>query len=352
MANSQPDLPATMHALQLVAYGPAQETLKYVETKTPRISRPEDVLVQVKAIGVNPIETKLRSGNIWGVSLTLPAVIGSDFSGIVVERGEKVSALDVGDEVYGSIRLPFGLSGTYAEYVVVSTAQDAIAKKPDHMSFEEAAAAGIASLTAYEGLVKQGNLSADHPAKLLVVGASGGVGSYAIQMGKALGATVVGICSGKNAEFVSQLGAERVVNYQSPEAMEQLVQEKDSYDVVLDCVGGESYFEKFSPLLRKSGIYSTAVGPVQHVGSEKLGFLDILKMGSKLSIRKLFGRYNYKIILSLTHKDFATKVNPFFANRLIRSVVLENNIIDLKDGAKAHELSETHRTVGKIVLRV
>ncbi|KAF7723706.1 hypothetical protein EC973_001747 [Apophysomyces ossiformis] len=352
MSTTEISVPTTMQALQLASYGPAQTALKYVQVDTPKITEPTDVLVKIKAVGVNPVEGKLRAGNLWVASLNLPAILGADFSGVVVQRGEKVSDLLIGDEVYGSIRVPFNRGGTYAEYAVVSTTKDAIAKKPEHMSFEEAAAVGIAALTAFEGVVKQGKLSTDHPGKLLVAGASGGVGSYAVQIGKAVGASVVGICSGKNKEFVSSIGADRVVNYQSKEEMEVLAQEKGSYDVIFDCVGGDEYFNQLSPLLQSTGVYCSAVGPVQHLGAAKLSIRDLLTLGGKVGFRTLFGRQKYNVIVSLPRKDFQPKLHPLFDNKSVRSIILDGHIFDLKDGAKAHELLETHRTVGKIVLRV
>lgn len=231
--------------------------------------------------------------------------------------------------------------------------KDAIAKKPDHMSFEEAAGAGIACLTAYQGVVVLGKLPKTESKKLLVIGASGGVGNFAVQIGKALGGHVTGICSSRNVELVASLGADSVVDYTSKEAMDDLVRtQKNTYDVILDCVGGDSYYNQLVGLLKKKGVYATAVGPVQHIGSSRLRLFDMLRMGLTVSARKLFGSRTYAMVVVLPWSRFYTDVHPLLENKSVKTIVPEDQIFELQDGAKAHLKIETHRTVGKIVLRV
>lgn len=212
-------------------------------------------------------------------------------------------------------------------------------------------------MTAYKGIVSLGELSETGPSKVVVIGASGGVGTYAVQIAKARGAEVIAICSGRNVELVKNLGADRVIDYTVANALEDFVKsDKKTVDLIFDAVGGDHYYNTLSPLLkkdRKKGIYSTAVGPIEHFGARKLGIFELGKMIIFTGIpRFLFGAHPYRAVLSLPWQDFATSVQPLFANKSIKSVISENQVFELKDGAKAHELIETHRAIGKIVLRV
>ncbi|KAJ8662882.1 hypothetical protein O0I10_001058 [Lichtheimia ornata] len=343
-------IPESMNALQLTKTGPAESCMEYTKVSTPTLKRKDDILVRIKATGINPVEAKFRAGNVGYFPLSFPCVFGCDYAGIVAAVGSSVTDFQVGDAVYGSLQYPFGSAGTYAEYTIVSPTKDAIVKKPDTISFEEAAATGIAANTAYQGIIVDGNLPKTGPKKILVVGASGGVGTYGIQIAKAIGAETVGICSGKNAAFVKSLGADRVVDYTSEEAIAALARETETFDVILDCVGGDGYYYKLVRTLKKQGVYSTAVGPSMHVGAEKVGLLSGVKMALAVANHKLFGDRNYSVVLNLPWVRFPHDLRPFLENGSVKSVIMEENIFPLKDGAKAHLKLESHRTVGKIVL--
>ncbi|KAL1928101.1 hypothetical protein VTP01DRAFT_3017 [Rhizomucor pusillus] len=346
------NVPSRMKALQLTGFGPAQETLKYTEeAEVPKLSRGTDLLVHVEAAGVNPVEAKFRAGN-FPYPGSPPLVLGGDYAGIVIQKGDQVKDYEVGDAVFGSLSFPLGPQGSYAEYIVVNPGKDGVAKKPEHMSFEEAAAVGIAATTAYQGIVDHGNLPSN--GRVVVIGASGGVGTYAVQVGKAKGAYVIAICSGKNAALVASLGADQVVDYTKPEEMDELVKNnKETVDVVFDAVGGDDYYYKLGPLLKKKGVYSTAVGPVQHFGARKLSMFEYAKMILFTGIpRMLFGVHTYRFMLGASWDKFAATVQPLFASNAVKSIVPQDQIYMLEDGAKAHEKLETHRAVGKVVLRI
>ncbi|KAJ8653758.1 hypothetical protein O0I10_010557 [Lichtheimia ornata] len=349
-------IPSTMHALQLVRYGPAEEALKYVEIKTPAIRNPNDILVKVKAVSVNPIEAKYRAGNVPDMLFKNPPnIIGSDYAGIVVAKGSAVKDFEIGDEVYGGLSVPIGQEyGAYAEYLVTTLGKGAIVKKPSNMSFEEAAAVGIAGITSFQGIVVLGNMpiKSSSGKKILVIGGSGGVGTYAVQLGKATGAHVVAICSERNSEFVSSLGADRTVAYNLQHEMDELKKEVNSYDAIFDCVGGDDYYNQFVGLLKKGSVYATAVGPQMHAGAEKVGFFGGLKMGLTVLGRLIGGCRPYRVVVHLPWDRFAGELHPLLANGSIKSVLRDDQLFDLKDGAKAHLKLESHRTVGKIVLRV
>jgi NADPH:quinone reductase-like Zn-dependent oxidoreductase len=352
----------TMQGLQLVKYSNnPQESLVYNESiPIPQITHPQQVLVKIHAAGVNPIEAKAASGNmrIATVIMTLPCVLGADFAGTIEAIGKDVKDFAVGDEVFGQLHLPFSIQGTFAQYTVVDLDKAAIAKKPAHVSFEQAASAGIAALTAYQGIVKNGAIYKDpnQKRKILVTGASGGVGSYGIQIAKAIHSDnqVIAICSGKNAAYVNSLGADRIIDYKDEDAYTQFIkEERGSFDIVFDCVGGEKYYAELDPLLKKGGVYSTAVGPVEHIGSTNVSVLTAVTLASKIICKKLFAAHPYAMITELPHAEFRTKVAPLFESKAIHGTVHEqDNVIPLKEGHKAFEKLMSHRTVGKIVFRI
>ncbi|KAI9496860.1 hypothetical protein BDB00DRAFT_807555 [Zychaea mexicana] len=346
-------IPETMHALQTVKTGSAEESLKYVQVETPKVTRPTDILIQVKAAGVNPVEAKARQGNVIPFMST-PRILGGDYAGIVVDKGNQVTEFEIGDAVYGTLSMPVGPNGSYAEFVLASKGSGCIVKKPDNISFEEAAGCGVALMTAYQAITRLGNLPKEGPKKVLVIGASGGVGTYAVQYAKALPETqVVGICSSKNIELVRGLGADRVIDYTSKEAMDALVKDEfETYDLIVDCVGGDDYYNQLVNLLKKKGTFSTAVGPAIHVGSEKVGLFGGAKIVATVLGRKLFGSRSYQVVTYLPWSHLATDVAPLLADGKIKTVLKDDQVFDLKDGAQAHKMIESHRTVGKIVLRV
>lgn len=351
----------TMHALQLVKYGSPKEAFSYNEqAPKPTIKSKNQVLVRIKAAGVNPVEAKLSSGNmnLALATMKLPIVLGADFSGIIEEVGSAVKDFQVGDEVFGLLQLPMFLEGTFAQYTVVDTIKASIAKKPANLSFEQAASAGIAAITAYQGIIKNGKIFKNPSLhrKILIVGASGGVGSYGVQFGKAINKenTIVGICSGSNIEYVESLGADRIVDYKDQAAYDAFItEEKGTFDVVFDCVGGEEYFNQLDPLLKKGGVYSTAVGPIAHGGSEYVGITQVASIAAKLVYKKLFGCHGYYFIHSLPHAEFRDKIAPFFESGDVHGAITDdNNIVPLKEGVRAFEKLHTHRTIGKIVLQM
>ncbi|KAI8086960.1 chaperonin 10-like protein [Gilbertella persicaria] len=346
-----------MRGIQLVKYGITEDCLVYKEDlPKPTIKSPYEVLVRVKAVGVNPVDAKLASGNISRFLAKLPSVIGGDYSGLIEEKGDRVTEFQVGDQVFGALPFVAGPQGSYAEYTIVDTSKTSIAKKPEHLSFEQAASAGIAVLTAYQALVKFSPIS-KQKRKILVVGASGGVGAYGIQIARAYNPenTVVGICSGKNAEFVKSLGADIVVDYTDKEAFKEFItRDKATFDHIFDCVGGDDYYNKLAPLLNKKGIYSTAVGPVEHIGSKPVGVSTIFSIVWNVGTKQLFKSNPYKIVTSLPHADFRTDIGPLFESKALRGMVIDEkeNILPLKEAFKAHRKLLSHRTVGKIVLTV
>lgn len=217
------------------------ENLQMEEIAEPNTLQPGEVLVQVRGIGIDQIDVKTREGRGMADKLKeeKPMILGWDMAGVVVKRGENVEDLRVGDQVFGTIRFP-GVGRTYAEYVVAPTS--ALALKPENISFAEAAAATQSPLTAWQALVETGRIRAGD--KVLIHGASGGVGSFAVQIAKQFGAYVVGTGSGVHREFIQNLGVDEFIDY-TTQCFDELVSD---VDFVLDTVGGDNFVRSLSVL--------------------------------------------------------------------------------------------------------
>lgn len=237
-----------MRAYATDRYGDISDlTLRDVAKPSPQ---PHEVLVQIKAAAVNPADLKVlthRDGGSFLHASSFPLILGYDFSGIVAEVGSAAAGRAVGDEVFGF--LPYARStrgGTFAEYVAV--AADALGAKPKTLSHEQAAAAATATVTALQALRDKGKLAAGQ--SVLINGASGGVGSFAVQIAKNLGATVIATSSAAKLDYVKGLGATRVYDYKAT-AMSQI---EERFEVVFD-VASTSSFGACAPLLEPKGTY-------------------------------------------------------------------------------------------------
>jgi NADPH:quinone reductase-like Zn-dependent oxidoreductase len=221
----------TMKAVVSRCYG-GPDALEYIDVEKPKPG-PKDVIVAIKAAAVNPLDYHYMRGSpyllrlVRGIGKPNDHHMGVDFSGVVVEIGNEVTKFAVGDAVFG------GRSGAFAEYLLVRE-DGAIAAIPDGVSFESAAAVGIAAVTALQSLRDDGGLVAGQ--KVLINGASGGVGTYAVQIAKELGAEVHGVCSTRNVELVQALGADFVFDYKK----EDYTKSGNEYDLILDMVGNHS----------------------------------------------------------------------------------------------------------------
>ncbi|KAJ3093824.1 hypothetical protein HDU97_008949 [Phlyctochytrium planicorne] len=347
------EIPKTSKAVVLHTYG-GPETLSYETIDTPTLLPTVDdfsVIVKIEAAGVNPVDYKLARGDIAAVkALKFPAILGIDYAGKVVAVGPKVVGIDVGEEVYGKTATPDG-KGAYAEYLKVSVKTDLVVKRPAHLSAVQAAGVGVVALTAYVGIVTYGGLSAtdlDANAKknVLIVGASGGVGSWGVLIAKKLGAKVTAIASGKNKDFVLHtLKADRFIDYTSAPLEQQLTVENE-FDVVLDGVGGDGYWQLCQKILKPAGLFSTAVGPTEHGGKVTIG--AVAGMVGGLLWKGVTSSRKYRFISGLPVADFR-QLEQWFQEKGAFPAI-PTTTLALQDAGKAHELSASHRTVGKIVL--
>ncbi|MBF9254598.1 NADP-dependent oxidoreductase [Pontibacter sp. 172403-2] len=221
------------------------ENIKIGTIDVPELQEGE-VLVRIKAAGVNPVDYAVREGYLKDFLPTrFPVIPGWDMAGVVEDRGFSARRFSKGDEVYAYARRPVVQDGTFAEYIVIP--ETYLAKRPGNMSWEEASGIPLVGLTAYQCLFDAGNLQENQ--SVLILGASGGVGSMAIQLAKAKDARVVGVASEKNHAYMKELGADYTITYQNThvgEAVKEVL--PDGVDLIFDCTAGETLTQSLSAL--------------------------------------------------------------------------------------------------------
>jgi NADPH:quinone reductase-like Zn-dependent oxidoreductase len=299
-----------MHAVLIHETG-GPDVLRYEETERPTPGEGE-VLIEVRAASVNPIDWKIRRGL---RETQLPAVLGNDVSGVV--ELSHIDGLVAGDEVLG-----VASSGGYAEFATVPATL--IAKKPAGVSHEQAAALPVSGLTAWQALFDSGGLQAGQTA--LVAGGAGGVGHLAVQFAKHAGARVIATGSARNRDFVLGLGADEYIDYSSQDVGEAA----SDVDVAFDTVGGDTT-ASLVPTLRKGGVLVTiANAPPEEAAAERGARAKLLVMGSS--------------------SEQLSKIAGLVADGAVRVEVAQT--VPLSEVRQAHELSEAGHTRGKIVLEV
>ncbi len=306
------------------------------------IPRPEpaakEVLVQIKASGVNPLDSKIRTGKAPHAQQVLPAVLGIDLAGVVAAVGCDVMAFSVGDEVYGMTGGVGGLQGSLAEFAVVDA--DLLAKKPTNLTFREAAALPLVFLTAWEGLVDRANVHEGQ--KVLILGGSGGVGHVAVQIARARGAKVFATASAAKHDLVRQLGAVPI-DYRST-AIAQIVQtytDGQGFDVVYDSVGGSTLDDAFEAVRNYGHVVSNygwgshSLLPLSRKAATYSGVFVLLPLLTGE------GRAHHgKILRQATQLAEANQLHP----------VVDPRQFTLETALAAHEAVEQGTAVAKIVI--
>jgi NADPH:quinone reductase-like Zn-dependent oxidoreductase len=308
-----------MKAIRIHKYG-GPEVLKYEDAPSPKPQAGE-VLVRVHAAGVNPIDWKVREGEMkdfW--PHTFPLILGWDLSGVVEKLGRSVSRFKIGDEVYGLPDPTRG--GAYADYIVVRESE--LALKPNSLHHIRAAAVPLAALTAWQGLFDAAQLEPGQRA--LIHAGSGGVGHFAVQLAKWKGAYVFATASTKNQDLLRKLGVDEPIDY-TQQRFEDVARK---IDIVLDTIGGETQERSWS-VLKKGGNLVSLVQPPSEEKAKELGvhagFVASHPNGAQLTeIAKIIE---------------AGKLAPVI-----------DRILPLSEVRRAHELSQSGHTHGKIVLRV
>jgi NADPH:quinone reductase-like Zn-dependent oxidoreductase len=321
---------AMMNAVLLYGYG-GPEMLRYEEVARPTPGEGE-VLIRVHAAGVNPLDWKVRSGYNrlpldWTMRTgyaplrspdTFPVILGFDVAGVVEAVGAAVRDFVVGDEVYAAPKL-----GGYAEYVAV-VAHD-VAHKPHTLDFIEAASMPVAAVTAWQALFETIRLKPGQT--LLIHGAAGGIGTFAVQLAKWQGAHVIGTASGHNFEYLRQLGADGVIDYTTTR-FEEVV---NAVDAILDMVGGETRQRSWA-VLKPNGLLVTVSNPLLPIIKETHR-TDVYLAGLDRPIAPQ--------LAELARLVDAGHLKPFVST-----------VLPLQEARQAHPLIESRHTRGKIVLQV
>ncbi|GAF18818.1 LOW QUALITY PROTEIN: bifunctional protein: zinc-containing alcohol dehydrogenase [Bacillus sp. JCM 19046] len=245
-----------MKAMMISQYG--KQPLQMTEVPTPEIGDHE-VLAEIHAASINPVDFKIRDGKIkLLVKYEMPLILGNDFAGVVTKVGANVTRFKVGDEVYGAhVKTK---SGTFAEYIAVDEAD--IALKPRSLTFAEATSIPLVGLTSYQAMHDM--MKVQKGQKILIHAGSGGVGTFAIQLAKQMGAYVATTASEKGTDLVKALGADHVINYKTESFTELLT----NYDASYDTLGGEALHQSFQ-VLKKGGILVSISGlPNRRFGHE------------------------------------------------------------------------------------
>jgi len=310
-----------MKAAQINAYGGQEVLVTTGDAEKPKAGKGQ-VLIEVYAAGVNPFDWKVREGYMKEfIPLKLPATLGGDVAGIVAEIGESVSGFNIGDEVYGQANAAGG-QGSYAEFTTVTSGQ--LAPKPKSVDFITAAAIPLAGTSALQAITEHINLQSGQ--KILIHGGAGGIGSYAVQIAKHLGAYVATTASAEDADFVKKLGVDEVIDYKS----EDFTAKISGYDAAFDTVGGETYTKSYQVLKQGGVIVSMAEQPDDEL-TKKYG-VEAVTQQSKVTPERLV-----KLVELVDKGIIKVKIGKVFP---------------LEKAGEALEYLKQGRHQGKVVIKV
>lgn len=312
-----------MKAMRIYAFD-SQASLSFEETPLPKVNN-DDVLIRIHAAGVNPIDWKVCAGiHPLAAKMELPLTPGWDVSGVVEVVGSEVTDFKVGDAVFA--KPDHFRQGAYAEFIAVRAKE--VAFKPTNLSHVEAASLPLVALTTWQSLIDTAQLSENQ--RILIHGAAGGIGSFAVQLAKAKGAYVIGTGSANNKEFILELGVDEYIDYNNTR-FEDVLKDAKKVDVVYDTVGDDTQTRSWS-VLNEGGFLVSIVRPVPNEA-----IAEQQKVGSAL------------VVVSPSGEQLA-EVAKLIETKHIKPIV--STVLPLSEALKAHELNKSGHTRGKIVLQV
>lgn len=316
------DIINQMKAVQINQYG-GIDVLKINGEVPQSVASENQILVEVYAAGINPIDYKIRSGYLKDVMpIQFPATLGGDFSGKVIELGKGVSEFKAGDEVYGSAIILNGGSGAFAQYLTANSKDAAI--KPNNIDFLQAASLPLAGSSAIQALEEHIKLQPEQ--KILIQGGAGGIGSLAIQIAKSLGAYVATTVGWDDYGFVKNLGADEVIDYKK-QSFEQILKD---FDAVFDTVGGEVADRSFK-VLKEGGIIVSMLGqPNQQLAQQ----LNVTATGQNTNI----------------NTDHLNRLRELVDNGKLKTQI--DKVFDLDQIKEAFTYQEEIHPKGKVVIRI
>jgi len=332
-----------MKALVLKRYGGAKN-IEFADLPRPTI-KPDEILVRVHAAGLNPIDNMIPTGSFKPLlHLHLPATMGSDLAGVVVETGSRVTRFTVGDAVFAST---FDLGvGALAEYAAVP--EQAAALKPDNLDFVQAASIPMVGLTSWQALVERAQLGPGR--KVFIPAGAGGIGSFAIQLAKLLGAKVATTTSTANVEFVRQLGADEVIDYKQQEFEAHL----RDYDVVLATLrGGE--LEKSLQVVAPGSKIVSLVGPPDAAFARQRGMNFLMRfvfglLSAKIIRRAKRRQASYSFLFVRADGQQLARIGEHLAAARLRPVV--DKVFPFTQAKEGLAYLEQGRARGKVVVEV
>jgi len=319
-------------AIVYTGYGTA-DVLQCVEVEKP-VPADNEVLVKIRAASINAPDWRFMSGRPFAlrfmVGLRKPKMRpGNDFAGKVEAVGKNVTQFKPGDDVFGVCR------GAFAEYACTTEAR--LVAKPDNVTFEQAAATPVCGLTALQGFRDKGHLQPGQ--RVLINGASGGVGTFAVQIAKALGAGVTAVCSTRNVEAARSLGADRVIDY----TQDDFTKETQTYDIIFDCAGGHA-FSDYRRILTPNGICVIAGGP------HKMTTLGLIKHMLVPMLLSRSGNQKFvTYIAKVTQADLATLADLIATGKLTPAI---DRRYPLEQTAEAMRCVDTGHARAKVVITV
>ena len=332
-----------MKAFVIRRYGKAN-SVEAVELPEPEL-RDGDVLVQIHAASVNPLDLKIRNGELKPLlPYKLPLVLGNDLAGVVIKAGTNVDRFKPGDEVYA--KPDKDRIGAFAELIAIS--ENDVAKKPHRLDMEQAASIPLVGLTSWQALVEKAKLRAGH--RVLIHAGSGGLGTIAIQLAKHLGATVATTTSTVNVEWVKRLGADVVIDYRSNDFETVL----HDYDVVIDTQGGQT-LEKSLGVLKPGGKVISVAGPPDPDFAKEFGanwFLIQAMRVLSFKIRRKAKRrgVTYSFLFMKANGDQLRELGSLIDSGVIRPVV--DRVFPFQSTKEALAYVEKGRAKGKVVVKI
>jgi NADPH:quinone reductase-like Zn-dependent oxidoreductase len=320
-----------MKAAVYTRYGPP-DVVQVTDVEKP-VPKDNEVLIKVRAASLNPLDWHFMRGTPYAVriiaGLRKPKFpgLGVDVAGQVEALGAKVSQFKLGDQVFGSCK------GAFAEYVCAS--ESVLVTKPANVTFEQAASVPVTAYTALQGLRDKGRIQAGQ--KVLVNGAAGGVGTFAVQIAKSFGAEVTGVCSTRNLDMVRSIGADRVIDY----TQEDFTKSAQRYDIFFDCVGNHSLSATMRVLCPK-GIYVGAGGTTDN------WMIAPLARAISSLVLSLFGNQKFLMILAKPSKQDLTWMREQMESGKITPVI--DRLYSLNEVPEAIRYLETGHARGKLIV--
>ena len=332
-----------MKAFIIDRYG-TKDGARIGEMPEPEL-RDDDVLVQVHAAGVNLLDSKIRNGEFQRIlPYRLPLILGNDVAGVVVRVGSRVRRFKPGDEVYA--RPDKDRIGTFAEFIAIREAD--LASKPRTLTMEEAASIPLVGLTAWQALIERAQLKQGQ--KVLIHAGSGGVGTFAIQLAKHVGAVVATTTSTANLDWVRALGADVVIDYSKDDFATSL----RGYDVVLNSLGGE-VLDKSLQVLKPGGKLISISGPPDPDFAKDMGSSWILRQVMRVlsyRIRRNARRHrvSYSFLFMRANGDQLREIGSLIDSGIIKPVI--DRVFPFESTQEALDFVEKGRAKGKVVIKV